>query len=193
MLRVGLISAYLLAIVAANLSVAEWGRRQRSTTPSSSSASTSPAEMPARPLARSPDPQHGTLIAAGSLLSYVLGVWLGSGPDVGQGRLRPDGGVRSSGCRGRGRLPLAARPPLVRARQPVQSRGRGRGLARVRRAVAVRLRLHARVHALRREGGRGRGVVVRTGERSRWTCMARAQPGGLSVPKRAPDDGRTRS
>jgi hypothetical protein len=84
-MRVALIGAYLAAIVAANLSVAHWGPR----------AAIYNAflfiglDLTARD--RLHDLWRGhllrnmaALIAAGSALSYLLGLWLGTGPDVGR-------------------------------------------------------------------------------------------------------------
>jgi hypothetical protein len=81
----GLVGAYLAAIVAANLSVAEWGPE----------AAVYNAFLFIGLDLTSRDRLHdlwrghlvrnmATLIAAGSALSYAFGLWLGEGPDVGR-------------------------------------------------------------------------------------------------------------
>ena len=82
-MRAALVGAYLAAIVAANLSVAEWGPR----------AAIYNAFLFIGLDLTSRDRLHdlwrghllrnmALLIVAGSALSYVFGLWLGTGPDV---------------------------------------------------------------------------------------------------------------
>lgn len=85
MTKTGLISAYLAAIVAANLSIAHWGPK----------AAVYNAFLFIGLDLTTRDKLHdlwrgrlirnmALLIAAGSALSYALGLWLGTGPFVGR-------------------------------------------------------------------------------------------------------------
>lgn len=85
MTRTALVVVYLVAIVAANLTVAEWGP----TWAIYNAFAFIGLDLTCRD--RLHDLWHGhllrnmaALIAAGSLLSYLAGLWLGSGPSVGR-------------------------------------------------------------------------------------------------------------
>lgn len=88
MTRIALIAAYLGAIVAANLTLAEWGRDHPEVAVYNAFAFIG-LDLVARDrlhdywrhkLAR----RMAGLIVAGSVVSYLAGLWIGSGPDVGK-------------------------------------------------------------------------------------------------------------
>ena len=89
MLRPGLIAAYLLAIVAANLTLAEWGREHPEVALYNAFVFIA-FDLVARDYlhtaweGRNLIRNMALLIAGGAALSYVAGLWIGSGPDVGR-------------------------------------------------------------------------------------------------------------
>lgn len=88
MARIILVVAYLGAIVAANLTLAEWGREHPEVALYNAFVLVG-LDLVARDVLHSAWSVQGTLvrnmvllIGAGSLISYVAGYWIGSGPDV---------------------------------------------------------------------------------------------------------------